>query len=156
MRVLVLVIFLVVVGCDRSRIYEDNNDLSKAIWREDSIKIFQFQIEDASRPYNLYVNVTNRIDYPYYNLYYRYWLADSLNRSLKTGLMNTDLFDATSGEPKGSGVGDIFDHQSPILENYMFPAEGTYSISLQQYMRTDSLPGIRSIGTRVEMSEDSD
>lgn len=152
MRVLVLAILLVIVGCDSSRIYEENADLPKAIWREDSIKAFQFQIEDAMQPYNLYVNITNKVDYPYYNLYYRYWLADSLNRSLKTGLMNADLFDAKSGEPKGSGVGDIFDHQSPILENYTFPSEGTYSISFQQYMRTDSLPGIRSVGTRVEIA----
>lgn len=139
-------------GCDRTRVYEEYADLPSAIWLEDSVKIFKFQIEADSQPYNLYANFTSKIEYPYYNLYYQYSLKDSLGRTVKSGLLNAILFDAKTGEPLGSGIGDIFDQRTPIIENYHFPTPGSYSITLQQYMRTDTLPGIRSVGLRVEAS----
>ena len=64
--------------------------------------------------------------------------------------MQLFLFDPKSGEPYGSGVGDLFDHSQPVLENYTFPASGDYKAELRQYMRLDTLPYILSVGWRVE------
>lgn len=150
--VLIVITMWLIVGCDRERIYEVNHDFPSAIWRADSVQQFRFDVADASRPYDLFANFTNEVDYPYYNLYFQYLLADSLNREVKSGLLNAILFDAKSGEPKGSGLGDLYDHRSPILKDFTFPSTGRYVLSLQQYMRIDSLSGIRAVGARVAFS----
>lgn len=149
---IVMMIWLL-IGCDRVRIYEVNNDFASAIWRADSVQRFSFAITEGSRTYDLFANFTNEVDYPYYNLYYQYSIADSLNREVKSGLLNAILFDAKSGEPKGSGLGDLYDHRSPILRDFTFPTTGRYVLSLQQYMRIDSLPGIRAVGVRIAFTE---
>ena len=152
-RILILLLIVELAACDDSRIIDQNADIPNSLWLVDSVKTFQFEIKDAGLSYNLYANITNTIDYPYYNLYYRYRLSDSLDLTLESALLNCILFDAKTGEPRGGGVGDIFDHRAPILKNYQFANPGKYSISLQQYMRTDSLPGIRTVGARVEIAE---
>ena len=52
-----------------------------------------------------------------------------------------------------SGVGDIYDHQFPILKNYSFKKLGTYRMSFQQFMRQDTIPGVLAVGLRVETIE---
>ena len=67
--------------------------------------------------------------------------------------MNYNLFDPKTGEPFGNGLGDVFDHQFLLLENYKFERPGPYNFKLQQYMRMDSLPEVLSAGIRVEKVE---
>lgn len=144
--------FVFFCACDGSRVYEDNQDLADRYWHKNDPVTFTFEITEPDQHYNLYTNIRNSSAYPYHNLYYQYSLTDTLGNQLLTKLQNIDLFDPKSGEPFGAGLGDLFDHQQLIVEDYVFPASGSYSVSFQQYMRTDSLPMILSIGLRVEKS----
>ena len=150
-----LVILFVVIGiaaCDKTRVFEKNKDIDGKSWHVDSLISFDFRIDDASSSYDVYTNICNESAYNFYNLYYKYVLKDSLSQELKSELVNADLFEPKTGKPLGNGLGDIFDHRQLILDDFVFGASGTYSISFQQYMRVDSLPNIRSIGVRVERS----
>lgn len=148
--VLVVVIFTFLISCDDARVYEENLDITNKIWIADSTKTFQFNIKDADMKYNLYFNLRNTVSYPYENIYVTYTLKDTLENQLKQELINFNLFDPKTGEPFGSGLGDVFDHQLPILNNYKFDHTGPYVFQLQQYMRLDSLPEIISAGLRIE------
>lgn len=139
-------------ACDASRIYEKNHDLSGGVWLKDSLQHFHFEIADAALKYNLYANVRNAHDYTFYNLYYQYALSDPTGNVLAEKLENIHLFDPKTGEPFGDGLGDVFDHRQLILEDFRFPREGDYTISLQQFMRQDTLPSILSVGIRVELA----
>lgn len=141
---------LVLVACDQGRIFEQNKTITEGYWYVNSIIDFQFEIADAEIPYNIYSNVSHSSDYNFYNLYYKFTLKDSTAKEIKSELININLFNPKSGEPLGSGLGDVFDHQQLILENFDFENPGKYQISFQQYMRTDSLPNILSVGARVE------
>lgn len=139
-------------SCDVNRVYEKNSDLEGRIWLEDSMIEFDVRLDDASLPYNLYTNVRNGSAYSFYNLYVQYAIVDSTGREIKKSLENLILFDPKTGEPYGSGLGDVFDHQIPILNNYYFPDEGSYKVRLQQYMRRDTLEEVYSVGVRVELA----
>jgi gliding motility-associated lipoprotein GldH len=64
------------------------------------------------------------------------------------------LLDPKTGEPKGSGTGDIFDIQVLALPNQRFAKPGEYTLTLEQYMRQDQLPGLMAMGVRVAKHEE--
>lgn len=141
-------------SCDSSKVYEDFTDFEEAFWHQDSVAQFKFTIEDASIPYNLKAHFRNSQAYPYHNMYYQYTLKDGQDSVLAEQMKQIFLFDAKTGEPQGSGIGDLFDNTQTVLENYTFEGPGEYTAELKQYMRLDSLKFILSVGWRVEVVED--
>lgn len=152
-HLLVAATLIMLISCDSGRVYEENKDFESAFWQKDSVPAFKFEIEDASVSYNILINIRNGFEYPFYNLYYQYELKDSLGHAIGKEMQEILLFDAKTGEPLGSGLGDLFDHQQPVLSNYQFPFEGDYTIEFTHFMRADTLPLIVSVGARVEQSE---
>jgi gliding motility-associated lipoprotein GldH len=138
------------MACDKQRIFEENKPIAEGFWYVDDVMDFQFDIEDVDLAYNIYTNVSHSSEYNFYNLYYKYTLQDSTAKDIKSELVNINLFDPKTGVPLGKGLGDVFDHNQLILEDFEFEKPGKYKISFQQYMRTDSLPNIVFIGARVE------
>jgi gliding motility-associated lipoprotein GldH len=136
-------------GCDTSRVFEDNKDFTKRSWTVSDTVAFEFTITDAAR-YNVLYNIRNSLDYPYSRIFVTYTLKDSTHRVLATKLVGNYLFDVKTGEPQGnSGLGDIYDNRFSLLENQELAA-GKYFVTLQQYMRTDTLDGVLAAGIRVE------
>lgn len=140
-------------ACDEGRVYEENVDFTNKKWVVDTVPSFEFEIEDPSKPYNIYWNVRNTVAYPYRNLYLTYYIEDTTGRRITTDLHNMLLFEPKTGKPYGSGLGDIFSHQFMALPDYKFDQAGVYRVRLEQYMRTDTLPEIVSVGMRVEDAE---
>jgi gliding motility-associated lipoprotein GldH len=138
------------VACDEQRVYEKNLDLAGNQWYIDTIPSFTFRIDDPNLNYNIYYNIRNAVNYPYYNLYVTYSLQDSTGKAISSHLQNLILADSKTGKPLGNGLGDLFDHQILSLKNYRFPSAGPYTFRVKQYMRQDPLPLIMSVGIRVE------
>lgn len=139
------------VSCDSNRVYEYNHDFRDRTWKTSDTTVFDFYIRDTGKKYNLYYNVRNSVDYPYARLFVHYSLTDSIGNALEKKLISQDLFDQKTGRPNGeSSIGDIYDHQFPLLQNFEFKHYGKYVIHLEQYMRQDTLPGILAVGVRVE------
>ena len=142
---------LLLVSCDPRRIFEKNVEIEKQQWFKDSVVRVDFVIVDINADYNIYYNIRNASTYPYHNLYITFALTDSTGQILESELVNQNLFDPVTGTPLGaSGLGDIFDHQFLILENYKFKYRGSYFLKLEQTMRIDPLKDILAVGGRVE------
>lgn len=152
-HLLVAAILIMLISCDSGRVYEENKDFEEAFWQKDSVPAFTFEIKDVSVAYNILINIRNGFDYPFYNLYYQYELKDSLGNAIEKDMQEILLFDAKTGEPLGSGLGDLLDHQQPVLSNFQFPFEGDYTIEFTHFMRPDTLPMILSVGARIEKAE---
>ncbi len=150
----VMVGLLALGSCDKNKVFEDTTDLPNAYWMADSIKTFAFTITNPDKAYNLYFNLRNGLEYPHRNIYVQYTIRDSANTIREEELRNFQLFHPKSGYPFGSGSGNVYQHQFDLLVGYTFPFAGTYRISLQQYMRYDSLPQVYSVGVRVEAPEE--
>ncbi len=148
--VLPLLILVSLISCDNTRVYEVNNELPGRYWLADSTQSFTFTISDTVQKYNVYYNLRNSVSYPFRNIYVKYSLSDSSGNLLDGNLYNANLFDSKSGKPLGDGLGDIFDHQFPLLTDFSFPGPGQYQMNVSQYMRRDTLPEIVAVGIRVE------
>lgn len=151
---LLLVLILALCSCDDQRLFEENKSLDTEFWYVDSLMTFGFGVSDISTSYNLYANFSHSSEYNFHNLYYKYLLTDSTEKELVSELVNIHFYDPKSGKPLGSGLGDVFDHRHLIVEDYKFEKPGYYKLSFQQYMRTDSLPDIVSVGARIERAVD--
>ncbi len=149
-RYFISFILLLIMGCDPNRVYEENKDISDAIWRLDDIHSFNFNIEDSNLTYGLHFNIRSTLSYPFQNIYVQYNLKDSTNNILKSELKEFSIFDLKTGEPLGDGLGDLFDNRFPIIDAQKFDYPGRYSVDFQQFMRLDSLPMIVSVGLRVD------
>ena len=148
-----IMILSLLAGCDEARVFEEDIDLEERFWEADSMISFEFAIENVRQPYHLFFNVRNSVAYPYRNLYIHYYLQDSTGKEIRSALINQELFDPKTGQPYGSGLGDIFDHQFLVLQRHRFSYPGLYRMSFQHFMRRDTLPHIFSVGLRVEKAE---
>jgi gliding motility-associated lipoprotein GldH len=151
----IAVVSILLWGCDSRRIFEDNMEFRERNWKITEPVQFEFQIDDASKKYNLLMNIRNSLDYPYARIFVNYNLLKQDSISLGKKMIAEYLFDQKTGKPFGtSGLGDIYDHQFPILRNYSFEKTGVYKIKLDQFMRMDTIPGILAVGVRVEKVEE--
>ncbi|RSK51367.1 gliding motility lipoprotein GldH [Hymenobacter rigui] len=141
-------------SCNPNEIYEKNQDLKSAVgdayvWAVQDKPTFEFEIPDTTQRYDVYFNVRNAADYEYYNLYVRHTLTGPDGKPVSRLLHQMLLMDPQTGEPRGDGSGDIFDHRFLALPNQKFHQTGPYKIMLEQYMRQDQLRGIMAVGVRV-------
>jgi gliding motility-associated lipoprotein GldH len=143
-------------ACDDNRVYEQISDFENRQWVSTEKPQFEFSIENTNQRYNLYGDIRNSISYPYSRFFFTYYLQDSTGSDLDKKLVTEFLFDAKTGKPFGkSGIGDLYDHQFLLLKNYQFQNKGKYRVVFEQFMRMDTLPGILSVGLRVERAENS-
>ncbi|HHP7242059.1 MAG TPA: gliding motility lipoprotein GldH [Cyclobacteriaceae bacterium] len=149
---LVTLFALAMSSCDDGKVYQEYHDLENNIWKKDYTPKFEFDINDISLNYNIFYSIRNGLDYPFYNLYLKYTLTDPRGQEISSEMHEVILFDPKTGKPRGSGLGDTFNHRILCLENQNFKKEGAYNIKIQQYMRRDSLPEIKSVGIRIEES----
>ncbi len=149
-----MAVLVTLISCDPGRVFEENQDFEEPRWPKGMNPEFTFSIEDTTIAYNILMNVRNGFDYPFYNLYYEYELLDSTGTVIRKEMQEMILFDPKTGEPLGSGLGDLFDHQKPVLENFSFPHSGDFTITFTHFMRSDTLPLILSVGARVEKDKD--
>ncbi len=141
-------------ACQEAPFYEKIYDLPEGKWYIDSVMVFNFQVDDAQSSYDFQYELRNTLDYPYYNLYVKFYLEDNKGTILDEELQNISLMDSRTGKPFGSGLGDMFAHELsvPRLTKFKFPAPGEYRLRIKQYMRENPLPEIISFGVRISKS----
>lgn len=134
-------------ACNFDSTFEEDIDFNEGTWHMDTLAVFEFESEKVEK--NIEIKLRSNLDYPFYNLYLKLELIDSLGRRLQDTLLGFDLYDQKTGKPIGKG-NSIYQLNAVALPNYEFPYEGKYEIRLAQYMRRATLPGILSAGIRIE------
>ena len=146
-----ILMFAILSACTQPAVYQNQVDLKNRAWLFSEKPTFTFTIDDTSAGYDLFLLVRNEIDYPNANLYFNFHLQNPKGVTLEKKLQSEFLFEKKTGKPFGkSGLGDIYDHAFPALRNYHFPSPGNYTFTVEQFMRTDTLRGILSIGLLVD------
>lgn len=148
--IVLLALLAVGTGCDKNTLYKAYEDVEDGQWHLDNKYSFTFEISDTTQAYNLYYLIRNAQQYPYYNLYITREMKGPDGKTIMTRLDEMYLSDQTTGRPKGSGLGDLFDHRVLFLRNYRFPRAGRYTVTLAQSMRQNPLPFILGVGLSVE------
>ncbi len=145
---------LLLSRCGDGKVYQEFTDFDQRYWLLNDTVKFEIDITDTLSRYNVFLNLRNSTHYPFSRLFVNYTLADTSGTNHHSGLLQDFLFDPKSGKPLGkTGLGDLYDHQLSILSNYQFKRSGPYTLRLQQFMRTDTLQGIISVGVAVERAK---
>jgi len=148
---LLLLTLLFATACqDKDTLYKAYEDIEDGQWLAEKKFDFSFEVSDTTQTYNLYYLVRNAQQYSYYNLYLDRVMRGPDGKALFSRLDEMYLSDEVTGKPRGSGLGDLFDHKFIFQRNYRFPKPGKYTISIAQSMRQNPLPFVLGIGLSVE------
>lgn len=149
-----ILVVVVLSGCDSNKVYDDYVDIDSSVWHQDSLVSFELDIQDNQLEHAVQYNVRYITGYPFYNLFVTYYLEDSTGNIIDSELQEFPIFDKKTGTPMGDGLGDIFDHQVEVFNDYKFPYNGSYTFKVKQFMRPVELPGVMSFGLRIENPEE--
>jgi gliding motility-associated lipoprotein GldH len=145
-----VLLFLVMSGCTGDVVFDQHIDFPDQSWQLDEPYQFPFSIEDASEPYQIRLFLRNTVDYPLQNLYLQWSLRDSLGNDLRTDLVNIPLFEEKTGRPINKGLSDIATQEVLLDSLFVFPFEGQYEFTVEQYMRENILTGLLGVGLQIK------
>lgn len=150
-KICILLLIGLLVACTLNSKYEQFYTIDNSNWEKDSTLTFPVYFNHDSQAYNLSVNIRNKRDYAYSNI----WLFVNIKSPNGDQLIDTAEFKLATpaGKWLGSGIGDLFDNKFTYKENISFPDSGTYIISIQQGMRDDILEGIDALGISIEKTK---
>jgi len=137
-------------SCNKKAVVEDYQSLRHAEWNQDTALVFDINIPDPKKLYDLSFTVRNEGNYAYSNLWVFVAIIPPSGKELSDTVELT--LAKPSGEWLGSGLGDLYDRKYPYKKTIFFPEIGKYTISVRQGMRTKNgiLTGIRDFGIVLE------
>ncbi|MCP3891470.1 MAG: gliding motility lipoprotein GldH [Desulfobulbaceae bacterium] len=135
-------------ACGPKYEFEQKYELPTQEWAYSDTLDFQFEIEDTLRIYGLYLQIDHSIDYSFQNLYTRIFTKFPTGERINE-VVSMELADK-AGVWYGKCRGEACSLRIPIQEGAYFDIPGTHVITLEQFMRSDSLPGIHAISFLLE------
>jgi gliding motility-associated lipoprotein GldH len=148
-RIIGLLLAFIMLGCSGNEHVNERQSMGEVGWIQKNKFEVPFQITDTSQVYDMQVAIRQTNTYSFYNLYFISEILNEEGKSFKKAEAEAIFYDAKSGKPKGSGLGDMYSHSYTIFKNLKFPKLGAYRIRLQQNMRMDTLEGIVSVGASL-------
>ena len=135
-------------ACKKEKVlFEKEYAWKDAQWHNSDTLNFDFDIADTMALYDLVLTVKHRTDYSFQNIYTQISTKFPSGERPKQ-LINVDLADNT-GKWNGEGSGKTRTYDIDIQQNAFFNQSGKYTITLEQFMRTEALAGVESIALRV-------
>jgi len=143
-----ILISLSAVACTSNDVYFQYQSVAVKGWNKDSVYKFDIPITDTLSSYNVYVNVRNRGEYPFQNL----WVF--LSKTTPDSIESKDSIECYLADQRGkwlgSGLGSILEMPVLYQQNVRFTKAGMYHYKIGHGMRDSLLKGINDIGMRVE------
>ena len=143
-----LAIVLGLTACGPNYVYQSDLPIANSQWMYRDSMVFDFNIKDSSRLYNLYLNFAAQKDYATENIYVRLNTVFPSGQRLST-VRSFNIFDA-QGKILGKTSGNSAKQHIMLQENTLFNELGQYRIVVEQFMRHDSLLGINAVGLDIE------
>jgi gliding motility-associated lipoprotein GldH len=149
---LVLAALAFLTACDKENIaFEKNYPLKNEAWSYSDTLNFSFSIADTMALYDIRLAIKHRQDYRFQNLYTQIYTAFPTGERTQQ-ILNFDLAE-NSGKWLGERSGDYALFEVNIQENAFFNKMGDYTLTLEQFMRQDSLSGIAEIQLKLIQKE---
>lgn len=136
-------------GCRQIDLYEKNTVVPVNGWASADEATGAFEIKDTSSLYEMYLVLRHTDTYPKNNI----WLSIGLQApgdSMSMQRVELPLGSDANGWD-GIGMGDIWEVRKNISNGpKRFIKPGLYHFRIRQIMREDPLPGVMSVGIRLE------
>lgn len=139
---------LLCAACDSDVLYNENMHIDEEGWNMDSPLVFNLEADDTGSTYLCCIDIRNRNDYPYSNIYFH------ISTIYPDGSMAADTniefqLAERDGRWLGKENGRYIDGRYPFCF-FHFPQQGSYQFAVRHAMRDTLLPGIKNIGMHIE------
>ena len=142
------IIFLFFIGCGPNYIFQKKYNLSNQQWMYQDTLNFEVVIKDTTAIYNIFLNVEHHVEYPKQNLYAliytKFPLGERLKEQVSLELANK------MGRWNGDCSGNWCQVQIPLQEGAFFNQTGSYTFTVEQFMRINPLSDIKSVSLSIE------
>ncbi len=135
-------------GCKEDFYFESNKTITSGEWNHQDSLDFTFSIADTSTIYNLYLDINHSTEYPFQNIYLQVATLFPSGKRIKERLP-IDFADKT-GRWYGNCDSEWCNLRVNLQQGAFFNAIGNHTITLEQFMRVDPLPGIRELSIKLE------
>ncbi len=139
---------LLILSCYRNSVFDHYVKIQNNTWNNKNIIHFDVNIADTVNAHNIYINIRNRSQYPYSNIFL------FITTYAPNGEFARDTFEITLADNRGrwlgKGIGNVWSLQVPYLKNIKFPYRGIYMFDIEQAMWEKNLTHITDVGLRVE------
>jgi len=136
------------LACEEDFYFESNKTITSDQWTYQDSLDFTFSIADTSTIYNLYLDINHSTAYPYQNIYLKVATRFPSGKRIKEQLP-IDFADKT-GKWYGNCDEEWCKLRVNLQQGAFFNAIGEHTITLEQFMRVDPLPGVRELSIKLE------
>ena len=148
-----LLFSILLLSCNRNKIFEEHQDLSPNLeWKKDLKINFNPDISDIDARYNVTIAFRHAHGYAYSNLPLRVKII-SPSGKVSEKHYNIEVVD-DSGQYKGEGIGDIWDLDFVAEENFAFSEVGTHQFFLEHELPVDPLNMAIELGLKIEKTKE--
>ena len=148
---LILLPLLLLAACAPNEVYNENHRIDDDGWNMDDKLVFNFEAEDTTQTYLCCLDIRNRHDYPFSNIYF---LISTIYPDGSVAVDTNIEFQLTERDGRwfGKDNGRYVDGRYPFCY-FHFPQTGSYQFIIQHAMRDSVLQGIKNIGLHIEKIE---
>src|SRR5690606_28595286 len=98
---LLLGLLLMLISCDNNQVFDSYKSVGNS-WHRDSIVTFDFEVQDTTQYYNLFLTVRANNNYPFSNIF----LLSSIESP--NNMVKTDTLEYFMASPDGKMLGNGF------------------------------------------------
>ena len=152
--IVLALLLLTLMSCNFNRIYNKHEGIPELVWRRAYVLTFEVDIQDISIPYDIDVAVRHAEGFPNKVLKIKASLTNPSGETL-TNPFDLVLADE-DGKWIGSGMGQIWDTEVSILDDFRFQEVGTYTFMIEHNMNAEMVPLVMEIGLVVDKVPSAD
>ena len=138
-------------GCTGDSVYRRVQTVPGDYWIMGQSCAFNMEVRDTVTLYDIYVDLRTSDGYPWSNIYMIGELRDS-SSLISRDTLTAVLFGA-EGKATGHGLSNVKENGILWKKEYRFPHKGPYGFAISHGMRNVELPGVSSVGLRIELAE---
>ncbi len=142
---------LSLIACSKRSEFEGNQRIHIEGWVAEEPIHFEFETNDTVKLHNFYIDVRNREDYAFSNIFF------FVEMEFPNGKKSVDTVECALADDQGHWFGsasaNIYEHEFLYQRAKQFPLGGRYKIDIRQGMRQSPLKGITDVGFKLTHTE---
>jgi gliding motility-associated lipoprotein GldH len=145
--ILIFTLGIGISGCTTNAVADLNVAMPQRNWSYVNKLKASVDVKDPAQKYNIYFKLRHTADYRYANIFVLLRVkgtdGKTVTRRLEYRLAQVD------GQWLGSGSGNLYTYNLPLLTGYNFPVAGRYEFEIEQNMRDNPLKEVSDAGITI-------
>lgn len=134
-------------ACNNDHIFKKEIELPDGGWYYNRPVVFEFDINDVEKKYDLLLGIEHAGDFGFQNLYVQFHTVHPSGEK-RSQVVSLELANKT-GIWNGKCRGNACNVEIPLQINATFKETGRHSITVEQYMRRDPVVGVQGLTLKI-------